>query len=456
MKQINIFITIATIVLTLLPGCSTYRRFPQTTEVQSDLYGKEYISADTASIAILPWQELFQDTCLQQLIDTALACNTDLRTAQLKVKQAEAALFTARLSYLPTLGLNADGGISRWDGATAKTYNLGSTASWEVDIFGKVTAAKREARAALETTRAYKQAVQTSLVASVASTYYTLLMLDQQIAITEQTLLNWDHTISTLRSLMRAGRSNETAVLQAEANKQTLEASWLSMRRSLKETENAMCLLLAQTPGSIKRGKLSEQTFPDTLSAGVPVQLLANRPDVQAAEMELARAFYATNVARASFYPAINLSGTLGWTNNGGGVVSNPAQWLLNAIGSLTQPLFNRGANIANLQTAKAGQEIATLAFQQKLLEAGSEVNNALAALQTARERIAINVQSAASLTEAVRKTELMMRHSSTNYLEVLTMQQSLLNVQQTLSQDQFDEIQSIITLYRALGGGGR
>lgn len=380
--------------------------------------------------------------------------NIDLKTAHLRVEQAEASLRTARLSYLPSMGLTAEGGINRIAGKTSKTYNLGATASWELDIFGKLTAAQREARASLESTRAYRQAVQTSLIASVASAYYTLLMLDEQIAITEQTLQNWTKTITTLRALMRAGKTNETAVLQAEANKASLKASLLSMQESIKKTENTICMLLAQVPNHIERGTLSEQIFPESFSIGIPVQLLANRPDVQVAEMELAKAFYATNVARASFYPSINLAGTLGWTNDGGSVVLNPAKWLLNAIGSLTQPLFNRGKNMANLKIAKAEQEIATLEFQQKLLEAGSEVNNALTALQTAEKRIAINKYSIESLTKAVRKTELLMQHSSTNYLEVLTAQQSLLDAQQSLSQDKFDEIQSIITLYHALGGG--
>ena len=440
-------IIISTLILAVLSGCSIYRKYPRTAEADRNLYGKEYSSEDSTSIATLSWKELFTDTCLQRLIDTALVHNTDL-------EQAEAALLTARLSYLPSVNVGAEGGLAGWDGSTSKTYNINGAASWEIDIFGKITAAKREARASLEKSYAYRQAVQTSLVASVASTYYTLLMLDEQIIITEQTLQSWERTVSTLRSLMRAGKANDAAVLQAEANRATLEASLLSMRKSLKETENAMCLLLAQIPGSVERGKLAGQTFPDSVSIGIPVQLLANRPDVREAEMSLAKAFYATNVARAAFYPSVNLSGSAGWTNNGGGVVLNPGQWLLNAIGSLTQPLFNHGTNIANLKIAKAEQEIAALAFQQKLLAAGSEVNNALVALQTARERLAINSQSVVSLQEAVRKTELLMRHSSVNYLEVLTAQQSLLDVQKSLAQDKFDEIQGIISLYHALGGG--
>ena len=447
-------IIISTLILAVLSGCSVYRKYPRTAEVDRNLYGKEYSSEDSTSIATLSWKELFTDTCLQRLIDTALVRNTDLGTARLRVEQAEAALLTARLSYLPSVNVGVEGGLTGWDGSTAKTYNINGAASWEIDIFGKITAAKREAHASLEKSYAYRQAVQTQLVASVASTYYTLLMLDEQIIITEQTLQSWERTVSTLRSLMRAGKANDAAVLQAEENRATLEASLLSMRKSLKETENAMCLLLAQIPGSVERGKLAGQTFPDSVSIGIPVQLLANRPDVREAEMSLAKAFYATNVARAAFYPSVNLSGSAGWTNNGGGVVLNPGQWLLNAIGSLTQPLFNRGTNIANLKIAKAEQEIAALAFQQKLLAAGSEVNNALVALQTARERLAINSQSVVSLQEAVRKTELLMRHSSVNYLEVLTAQQSLLDVQKSLAQDKFDEIQGIISLYHALGGG--
>lgn len=453
MKQISKLITMA-IISALMSSCNVYRKFSQITEVQDCFYGKECTSMDTTTIATFSWRDLFRDAHLQQLIDTALVHNKDLQTAHLRVEQAEAALLNARLSYLPSVELTAEGNVNRFDGSTDKTYNLSGTANWEADIFGKITAAKREARASLESTYAYQQAVQTSLVASVASTYYTLLMLDEQIAINKQTLQNWDKTITTLRALMRAGRSNEIAVIQAETNKAALKATQLSIQKSLTEVENTMSLLLAQTPDSIERGKLSEQIFPDSFSIVIPVQVLANRPDVQAAEMELAKTFYATNVARASFYPSINLAGTLGWTNNSGGIVLNPAQFLLNAIGSLTQPLFNRGANIANLKIAKAEHEIAKLSFRQKLLEAGSEVNNALIALQTARERISINTQSVVSLTEAVRKTELLMQHSSTNYLEVLTAQQSLLNAQQSLSQDKFDEIQSIITLYHALGGG--
>lgn len=451
MKKLITYIVMAVIA----SGCSVYRKFPAQSEVDTRLFGKEYVSSDTASIASMSWRELFTDTHLQQLIDSALVHNTDLRTAHLRTEQAEAVLMNARLSYLPSLGLTADGSWSKLNEATAKTYTLGAAASWEADIFGKVTNAKRGAQEALESSKAYAQAVQTNLVATVANGYYTLLMLDEQLRISRETLASWQKSVRVLGSLKRGGSGvTDAAVLQAKANCMALESEILSIEKSIKESENALCTLLATTPTTIQRGCLTDQQFSSELSVGVPLQLLANRPDVRMAEHQLAQAFYATNAARASFYPSINLSGTLGWTNGTGGVELNPAGWLLNAIGSLVQPLFNRGANIANLKIAKAEQEVAVLNFQQSLLNAGAEVNDALTALQTARKKLDIDNSQVSTLQEAVRKTELLMRHSSANYLEVLTAQQTLLSAEQAVAQDRFDEIQSIITLYHALGGG--
>ena len=227
----------------------------------------------------------------------------------------------------------------------------------------------------------------------------------------------------------------------------------LALRRSIHETENALSVLLAMPPAAIERGTLNGQRFPEEMSVGVPLQLLANRPDVRQAEYNLAQAFYAVNAARAAFYPSLTLSGSLGWTNNGG-AVTNPAAWLANAVGSLVQPLFNRSANRANLKIAKARQEEATLLFRQSLLDAGKEVNNALTAWQTARQQVDIAGSQITVLREAVRKTELLMRHSPTNYLEVLTAQQSLLAAEQAEVQARFAEIQGVIDLYHALGGG--
>lgn len=446
-----IFIAAASL---LMSSCGVYNKYQPTTEVADNIFGENISATDTANLGQISWRELFTDPCLQTLIENGLHQNTDLQVAHLRVESAEAALMTAKLSYLPSLSINADGGLSRYNSSSSKTYNIGVGASWELDVFGKVTNTKRGQLAALEGSKAYAQAVRTQLVATIATSYYTLLMLDSQISITERTLETWRETVHTLEALKKAGMTTEASVLQARANCMSLETSKLSLVKSVSETENALCALLASPPHKIERSSMSSQLFPEKLSVGVPLQLLSNRPDVRQAEFALAQAFYATNTARAAFYPSITISGNAGWTNNGGGMIINPGKWLLSAIGSLTQPLFNKGVNIANLQIAKNNQEEAALLFQQSLLNAGKEVNDALIQWQTARQRISIDRKQIATLQEAVRKTELLMRHTDTNYLEVLTAQQSLLAVELTDAQDRFDEIQGVISLYHALGGG--
>ncbi|HJD76519.1 MAG TPA: efflux transporter outer membrane subunit [Bacteroides reticulotermitis] len=437
----------------LLTSCGIYNSYSRP-EIETDNLYRDVEARDSVSIGSLSWRSLFTDRYLQELIEQGLLKNTNLRIVHLKVQEAEAVLMNARLSYLPAVSLSPEGAVSRYNGNTTKTYTLGATASWEVDIFGKVTNAKQEAKAALEGSRAYEQAVQTQLVATIANSYYTLLMLDGQLQINMQTRDSWQQSVRTLEALKRSGKTTEAAVLQAKANLMSLEASVLSIRKTISETENSLSTLLNTVPQAIGRGTLAGQQFPEDLSTGIPLQLLSNRPDVRQAEFNLAQSFYATQSARSAFYPSITLSGTAGWTNNGGGVILNPGKMLLNAVGSLTQPLFNKGANIANLKVKKAQQEEATLLFNQAVLDAGKEVNDALTQWQTAQQRLEIGTQQVGTLQEVVRQTELLMQHSSTTYLEVLTAQQSLLNAELVQMQDRFDKIQGVINLYHALGGG--
>ena len=439
----------------LLNGCGIYSHYSRPDlEIDTDSLYRDTVVADTSSIATKSWREIFTDKHLQTLIAKGIERNTDLGIARLQVEEAQAVLMNARLSYLPSLNLTPQAGISHYDGQTKRTYNLGVSATWEADIFGKVSNAKRGAGAALEQSRAYARAIQTQLVATIAESYCTLLMLDTQLAISEETLGNWDETITTLKALSEAGRTNEVAVHQAQASRTALEASLLSIRRSIRETENSLSALLKETPHAILRGRLEEQQLPEDLAIGVPVQLLSNRPDVQQAEAALAEAFYATRSARAAFYPEITLSGTLGWTNNGGGAILNPGRWLSSAIAQLTAPLFNKGTNLANLKIAKARQEEAVLCFEQVLLDAGNEVNDALTEWQTADRRIQLDCQQIEDLEAATEKTRLLVCYTSASYLEVLTAQQSLLNARMVLAQDRTARIQGVIHLYHALGGG--
>lgn len=444
-----------TIAAFSLSGCGIYTSYKPATDVPENLYREEVAETDTSGIGALAWQELFTDPQLQALIEEGLENNTDLRTAHLRVQEAEAALMTSRLAYLPALSLTPQGTISSFDGSKAsKSYQLPVSASWEIDIFGKLTNAKRSAKAALEETKSYRQAVRTQLISTIANTYYTLLLLDKQLAISERTAALWQENVRAMYAMKKAGLSNEAAVSQAEANCLSVEASLLTLRQQINEAENSLSTVLGKTPQAIERGTLDNQAFPQTLTTGIPLDLLKNRPDVQQAEYALAQAFYGVNKARSSFYPNITLSGSVGWTNSGGGIISNPGALLLQAIGSLTQPLFNKGANIANLKIAKAQQEEATLAFHQSLLNAGSEVNNALKQWQTARARITLGEKQVTSLQTAVKSTQLLMDHGTTTYLEVLTAQQSLLQAQLSMEADRFDEIQGVISLYHAVGGG--
>lgn len=438
-----------------LAGCQ-YRTYERPEMPQTDsLYLRSTFSADTASIADLSWKELFTDSLLQELIETGIENNTDLNIARLKVQEAEALLTASKLAYLPSFSLTPQGTIKSVEGGSAtKTYNLAASADWEIDIFGRITNAKREAKAVLEQSEAYRQAVQTQLVATIANSYYTLLMLDKQLEISRSTAEIWADNLWVMKALKKAGQTTEMAVAQIEASKLAVDASLLSLQQQIIEMENSISSLLGDVPRQITRSTLDVQLFPDTLSIGVPLHLLQRRPDVRQSEAALAAACYVTNQAYAAFYPSITLSGSAGWTNAAGAVISNPGEWLFSAIGSLVQPLFNRGQNIANLKVAKAQQEEALLSFRQSLLDAGNEVNNALLQWQTARQRLELDKQQIASLRSAVRSSELLMKHSSQNYLEVLTARQTLLEAELSAVSDRFDEIQGVINLYHALGGG--
>lgn len=452
MKKILLclFLTVA------LNGCNIYKKYERA-DIQfvDSLYRHSAVQEDTMSIASLSWRELFTDRQLQQLIETGLRNNTDLGIARLKVQESMALLKSSKLAYLPSLSLTPEGTITSVEGNKAsKTYNIALSADWELDIFGKLLNAERGALADLQQSEAYCQAVQTQLVATIANSYYMLLMLDSQLDITRRTAETWGESLRTVKALKKAGQLTEMEVAQTEAGKISVDASVIALQRQINEVENSLSILLGLPPQDIERSTLESQEFPDTLTTGVPLQLVSRRPDVRQSEAQLASAYYATNAARSNFYPSIVLSGSAGWTNTAGGIIANPGQWLLSAIGSLVQPIFNRGKNVANLKIAEAQQQQALLSFRQSLLDAGAEVNDALIQWQTARQRVELGKQQVFSLNSALHSSELIMQYSSQNYLSVLTAKQSLLQAELNVVADRFDEIQGIINLYHALGGG--
>ena len=443
-----------------MTSCGVYTKYERPSEALAGLDSlyRADLRPDTAqTLASLSWEELFADPHLQALIRRGLEANTDLQVARLQVEEAQATLRQSKLAYLSSANLTPEGTLSSFDGKKPQqTYSLGASVSWEIDLFGKLTNAKREARAALLASDAYRQAVQTQVVATVADSYYALLMLDEQISITRRMVESWEEYVHALEALLRAGQADRATVNQARASKLAAESSLETLVQQLVEQENALCAFLGETPRVVERGSMEGQSFPDTLRVGVPLDLLARRPDVRQAEAELMEAFYATNGARSAFYPSITLSGSAGWTNSGGTAITNPGAWLLSAVGSLVQPLFNKGENIANLKIAKARQEEALLHFRQELLDAGNEVNDALAQWQSARRRIRLDTAQAEHLAATLHDTSLLMQHSAdVNYLQVITARQSLLSARLTVVQDRYDEIQGVIQLYHALGGAG-
>lgn len=449
----------------LLSGCGIYTKYKPVADVPENLYGTEAAASgdslspsvpeDSLGLGSMDWRTLFTDSYLQALIEQGLQNNTDYRSAQLRVKEAEATLLSAKLAFLPSLALAPQGTVSSFDTHKAtQTYSLPVTASWELDIFGRMRNAKKQTRALLAQSEDYRQAVRVQLIAGIANTYYTLLMLDEQLAISQQTEEAWKETVASTRALMNAGLADEAAVSQMEGSYYQVRTSVLDLKEQINQVENSLALLLAETPRRYERGTLEGQQFPAEFSVGIPVRMLSCRPDVRSAERTLEAAFYGTNAARSAFYPSITLSGSAGWTNSAGTMIINPGKFLASAVGSLTQPLFARGQLLGQLKIAKAQQEEAELAFRQALLNAGSEVNNALTAYQVSKEKSDLLDKQVASLQTALKSTSLLMEHGTTTYLEVLTARQTLLGAQLSQTANRFTEIQSIINLYQALGGG--
>lgn len=444
MKKILIPIII---LLVTMNSCALYKHHerPDITFVDS-LYNRIPTADDYESIASLTWRELFADTLLQDLIELGLKNNTNLEIARLKVEQAEATLKTSKLALFPSVSFSAQANAN----GNGLGYTLAPNASWEIDAFGRLHNSKQGAEAALAATEAYQQAVQTQLIATIADAYYTLLMLDEQLGISKRTLNTWEENIRTLSALKRAGKTNEAAVLQAKANKVNVEASILTLKKQIIEQENSLSALLGLVPQEFERNKLSQQIFPDTLLMGLPLSSLINRPDVRQAEYKLVEAHYATNVARSYFYPSITLSGNAGWS----GISGDPGDWIFNAVASLVQPIFNQGKNKARLKISESQRQEALLNFKQTLLDAGTEANNALIAWQTARKRLDSDKLQIMYLKGAVFNTQLLMKNGQATYIEVLSAQKNLLQAELTETNDKYIEIQSVITLYHALGGG--
>lgn len=413
--------------------------------------------ADTLSFGDMPWRTVFTDSQLQALIERGLANNTDLLNAALNVKMAEAQLKAARLAFVPSFTFSPQGTISSWDGNKAmKTYQLPVAASWSIDLFGNLLSQKRSSQMALLGTRDYQLVVKTNVISSIANMYYTLLMLDRQLAIvTDMENLTKD-TWELMKVQKDLGRVRSTGVQSAEANYYSVQTQRVDLQRQIRETENSLSLLLAQPVQTIARGKLEDQSFPTNLSIGIGLRMLNNRPDIHYAEMSLAQCFYNVETARSKFYPNLTISGSGTFTNSSGIGIVNPGKWLLSAVGSLVQPIFQHGQIVAGLKVAKAQYEQAYNKWKNAILSAGSEVSNALVVYNSAEEKSRLEAKRIATLKQNVEDTKQLLNQSNSTYLEVITAQQNLLNAELSKVADDFNKMQAVVNLYQALGGGAK
>ena len=410
---------------------------------------------DTTSFGNLPWRTVFTDPQLQSLIEQGLKQNPDLLNAALNVQMVNEALKVAKLAFLPSVAISPQGTLSSFDGAAAtKAYSLPVSASWNVDLFGNLLSAKRSAQMQLIATKDYQTVVKTNISSAIANLYYTLLMIDRQLEIVSDmeqlTKETWDKM-----KFMHDNRVGyrSTAVQSAEAAYYQVQAQRVDLLRQMREAENSLSLLLGQPGQAIARGKFAQQSLPTEFSTGVGIQMLANRADVHQYEMSLAQCFYDVETARSRFYPNITITGTAAFTNQNGMV--NPGKWLLSAVGSLVQPIFQHGQIVAGLKVAKMQYEQAFNKWQNAIYKAGNEVSNALVAYNSYSQKVELDGKRVQVLKQNVDDTRKLMESSAnTTYLEVITAQSNLLNAEIAEVSDQLSKMQAVVSLYQALGGG--
>ena len=451
------------IAVSLLSGCGLYNRYERP-EVDTKGLVRDTVSitdtlavADTTTFGNLPWRSVFTDPQLQALIQQGLDNNPDLLNAALNVHMVNEGLKVAKLAFLPSVALSPQGTLQSFDGAAAtKAYTLPVSASWNVDLFGNLLSVKRGAQMQLIATKDYQTVVKCNIISSIANLYYTLLMLDRQLEI----VIDMEQLTKETWEKMKFMHENRvgyrsTAVQSAEAAYYQVQTQRIDILRQTREIENSISLLIGQPGQTIPRSTFADQSLPSEFSTGVGIQMLANRADVHANEMALAQCFYDIETARSRFYPSITISGTAAFTNNNGLV--NPGKWLLQAVGSLVQPIFQHGQIVAGLKVAKDKYEQAFNTWQNSVYKAGNEVSNALSSYNGYADMVVLDAKRVAGLKQNVADTRKLMESSSnTTYLEVISAQSNLLNAEINEVSDQFKKMQSVVNLYQALGGGAR
>ena len=467
MRKLSNIIAAAAVSM-MLTGCGLYNKYEKTVQEPANIFGSNVLSgsaAEDATVADMSWREFFTDPLLQNLIEQALANNTDLNTARINIEKSEISLKTKKLAYLPSVYFKPQGSLYSFDGATpTKSYTIPLDVSWDIDVFGSITNKKRAAKAALLQAQMTEESTRSNLISSIAQQYFYLQLLDRELEILTETDSLWKASLETMQALYDNGQAYSTAVNQQESSYLDVKLQIASMRRYIRATENEICSLLCITPQHIERThwgaeaqyhsategqRLFEERY---LKIGVPAMMLERRPDIRLANYYMEEAFYNVQAARAAFFPSITLNGEIGWSNNSGLV--NPGKLLWQVMGSLSQPIFARGQIKGNYKTAQLTEENMKKKYVQAVIDAGNAVNEAIADCKTAREKHNYYNRQVEVLHEAYVGTHELMDNGKASYIEVLTAQESLLSAQLNEAENLYHGAQGVIALYIALGGG--
>ena len=458
MKKYICYSVVALTALTF-SSCHIYKKYELPTDASPIV--EDYAKAlkekpDSSSLPYLGWRDIFTDPFLQDYIQRAIENNKDLDNARLNVDIANAQLKGAKLSYFPSVAINPNGGAASYAGSRMNwSYTIPAAVSWEIDVFAKILNKKRGAKTNLEAMKDYEQAVHSQIVCGVANVYYSLVMLHQQLGLTKRTSEIWEEQVTSMQLLKDAGRTNEAAVVQSRANYYNIMSTIPVLENSINQLQNTLSLLLNEYPHEWAVTNDLTFSIPEELINGIPVSYLATRPDVRATERALATAYYATNSARANFYPSIVISAQGGFTNLLGSIIKNPGDWFIQLAGSIAAPIFSRGQNIASLEAAKAQQKQALNNFEYAVLTASADVSDALVDYNKCVEQNKYLQLQVDQLEKSVDYTnELFMYNQSTTYLEVLTARSSLLSAQLGCITNWHDRAAALISIYQAVGGG--
>ena len=464
----RLVIAIALLVL-IISSCRVGKEY-QRPDLELPKQFNEVSYADTSSIADIEWKKFFTDPSLLDLIQKGLDHNHDLLAAIKRIDIAQQQVKQAKVLLLPDINLGITGQYSRpsdnsLNGISAKSflkkshienYQAIASLSWEVDIWGKLRGQKEAIIAEYLKTSEAKKAVQTQVVADIAQGYFNLLMLDKQLEISRRNLVLSDSFLLATRLLKDAGNVTMLAVEQAESQKQSTALLIPQIQQDIALQEHALQLLTGQLPGTVARtGTLNGYLLPDEFSTGLPVAVVSRRPDVRSQELALVAANARVGVAHANMYPALNITA-------GGGLESfKSSNWFSIpnslfglAAGTIAQPIFKRRELKTQFEVAKLEREESVIRFRQSVLQATTEVANALVQSHQLKEQRAIASGQVDTLNQAIHNAQLLFKSDMASYLEVITAQGNALQAELNLASIERSQLGAMVELYRSLGGG--